>query len=128
MGNENNFNTEFHERNKITNKSFLLNRGALLALTSNFLGMGFVVEKNVNSIGRGEDNDIVIKDPAISKEHCRILIDENNRFFLEDLHSKNATYLNGKELKKKTEIFYGDKIVIGETILRFYLEEKLERK
>lgn len=128
MGNENNFNTEFHERNKITNKSLLLNRGALLALTSNFLGTGFVVEKNVNSIGRGEDNDIVIKDPAISKEHCRILIDENSRFFLEDLHSKNATYLNGKELKKKTEIFYGDKIVIGETILRFYLEEKLERK
>ena len=128
MGNENNLSTEFHERNKITNKSFLLNRGVLLVLTSNFLGLTFVIEKPANSIGRSDDNDIIIKDPAISKEHCRIILDENNCFFIEDLHSKNSTYLNGKELKKKTEIFYGDKIIIGETVLRFYLEEKLERK
>jgi len=128
MGNEYNLSTEFHERNKITNKSFLLNRGVLLILTSNFLGTSYIVEKPVNTIGRNDSNNIVVKDPAISKEHCQIVIDEENRFFIEDLHSKNATYLNGKELKKKTEIFYGDKIIIGETILRIYLEEKLERK
>ncbi len=121
-------NTEFHERNKITSRSLLSNRGILVVLTSNFLGLSFVLENPTNTIGRSDENCIVVKDPAISKTHCQITIDENNRFFIEDLHSKNATYLNCKELKKKTEIFYSDKIIIGETILRFYIEEKLERK
>lgn len=128
MENDYNLNTVFYERNKIGSNSFLLNRGVLLVLSSNLLGTTFIIDKPENTIGRSDDNNIVIKDPAISKEHCQILVDEDNRFFIEDLHSKNSTYLNGKELKKKTEIFYGDKIIIGETIIRFYFEEKLEKK
>ncbi|OHD05391.1 MAG: hypothetical protein A2Y34_09975 [Spirochaetes bacterium GWC1_27_15] len=121
-------NTELYYNNKITKNSILSNKGILVVLSPNFLGKTFIIDKQKIIIGRSDECDFVIKDPLISKEHCQITIDDNEQFFIEDLGSRNSTYLNGKELKKKTQIFYTDKILIGDTITRFFIEEKLEKK
>ena len=108
--------------------SLLSNRGILVVFSSDFIGKAFVIDKADMIIGRSERADIVLSAPMISKEHCKITVDENLKFHIEDLHSTNATYLNGKIIKKNTPLNYGDKILVGETILRFFIEENTVRK
>lgn len=116
------------DKSKIAGSSILANRAVLIILSSNMLGKSFIIDKPNTLIGRHESCDIIINDPLVSKEHCKISTDELNKFYIEDLGSSNSTFLNGKELKKKTHIIYGDRIIIGDTIMRFYLEETLEKR
>lgn len=115
------------EKRKINAPGVLRNRAVLLILSSNYLGESFLLDKNDVIIGRSAACDIRVKDPGVSSEHCRIFIDQTGLFCIEDLGSTNATYLNRKMVKKPVQLFYGDRIVIGTTILRFFLEEKLEQ-
>ena len=113
---------------KIKSTSLLSNQGVLLILSSNFLGITFVINDSIVTIGRSSECDMIINDSSVSKKHCEITLDDSLKYYIEDTDSKNSTFLNGKELKKKTHIIYGDRIIIGSTILRFFLEEKLEKK
>ncbi|MCF6459793.1 FHA domain-containing protein [Clostridium sp. Cult3] len=65
------------------------------------------------SLGRGNDNQIVLKDPYISKRHLIIVEDEGN-FYLEDLNSSNGTYLNGDRIMDVVELKNGDTIRVGQ--------------
>lgn len=64
------------------------------------------------SLGRKSDNDIIIKDPFVSKVHFNIVEDEN-QYFLEDLKSSNGTFLNGEKLMDVAKLSNGDRIRIG---------------
>lgn len=113
---------------KIQSAGILKIRGVLLVLSENFLGASFVLNKAVSVLGRDESCDIVINDKLISKKHCKITLNNEGHYHVEDLDSTNSTYLNGKLLNKPTLITYGDRIIAGDTILRFFHEEKFERK
>ena len=65
------------------------------------------------SLGRGNDNKIIIKDPYVSKNHLKIVEDEGN-YYLEDLNSANGTYLNGDKIMDVIELKNGDRIRIGQ--------------
>ena len=69
-------------------------------------------------IGRSDDNDIQIKDKTVSRKHLKILI-RDNRYYLEDLESKNGTYVNGEQIHpgREVEIDEGHPIVIGMCVL-----------
>lgn len=75
-----------------------------------------------NSIGRGEDNSIVLKDRFISKAHARI---EENRgsYFLEDQKSANGTFLNDRRVIQRTELNNRDVVRLGDVELLFVNEE-----
>ncbi len=47
-------------------------------------------------IGRDTGNDIQIDNIAVSREHARI-IKGPNYYFIEDMSSKNGTFVNGKK-------------------------------
>ena len=64
------------------------------------------------TLGRRGDNDIIIKDPFISKNHFQILEDEDE-YYLEDLNSANGTYLNGEILEDVARLKDGDIIRTG---------------
>ena len=51
------------------------------------------------SIGRKEDNDIIIDNPAVSGHHAR-LVKHGNKFFIEDLNSTNGTFIAGRKILK----------------------------
>lgn len=106
----------------------LTQRALLIALSENLFGRSFVLDKNRSTIGRSADCDIVLEDPLVSREHCMIDSDGEGGYFLEDLGSKNATILNRKTLSRRGQLFYGDRIVVGSTVLRFFLEERVERR
>lgn len=63
-------------------------------------------------IGRDENNDIVIKDPAVSRIHASITVSENG-VVLSDLNSLNGVYINGERLGRMKDLSAGDSINIG---------------
>ena len=101
----------------------LVNRGVLVILSKKLLGKSYILNKSVNIIGRRDDCDIEIPDPLISNRHCRIIYNDEGHFQIDDLESTNSTYLNNKLLKKPAVLAYGDRIIVGNTIMRFFYEE-----
>ncbi|MBU5310541.1 FHA domain-containing protein [Tissierella carlieri] len=65
------------------------------------------------SLGRHGDNNIVVKDPFVSKRHFQIIEDEGD-YYLEDLNSANGTYLNGDKIFDVVRLNDGDIIRIGQ--------------
>lgn len=51
------------------------------------------------TIGRKEDNEIVIDNPAVSGHHARI-VKQANKYFIEDLNSTNGTFIGDKKILK----------------------------
>lgn len=51
------------------------------------------------TVGRKDDNDIVIDNPAISGHHCKVTL-QGGTYMVEDLDSTNGTYVNEKRIKK----------------------------
>ena len=69
-------------------------------------------------IGRGQNNDVFINDPAVSLNHCEISQDDNGEFRITDLNSTNGTYVNDTMLlKPNTLLRSGDVVRIGTTTL-----------
>jgi len=68
-------------------------------------------------IGRGEECEINLHDPAVSKEHVRIGC-EDGRYFVEDAGSKYGTLVNGRKVER-ARLRSGDEITIGESVFRF---------
>lgn len=120
-------NTVITDNKKIQISSLVISKGILLVLSPNFFGATSILNDTQHLIGRTKECDFTINDNLVSKRHC-VITNEDGKFFLEDVGSRNGTFLNGKPIKKKSALFYGDKITVGETIMRFYLEEKLDRK
>jgi hypothetical protein len=69
------------------------------------------------SIGRSEENDIVIQDPNVSRRHARLLRSENG-FIVEDLDSTNGTLLDGAPIGHE-RIENGDELTFGSITARF---------
>jgi len=63
-------------------------------------------------IGREISCDIVIPDRQVSRQHARFT-QSSNGVFIEDLGSKNGTYLNGSLIKATTQLHDGDTVQIA---------------
>ena len=70
------------------------------------------------SVGRIEDNDILIVEPGISRYHMRVHHD-HGVYLLEDLQSANGTRLNGEKIEHPEVLRDGDYITIAQTTLQF---------
>src|SRR5689334_20416446 len=68
------------------------------------------------TIGRIEDNDVVLPRSNVSKRHARLVL-KDDRYVLIDLKSTNGTYINGRRLGAPMLVGVGDKIYIGDFIL-----------
>ena len=71
---------------------------------------GNVPELKKFSIGRTQDNDILMMDFAISRAHALIEL-RGDGYFLKDLGSSNGTYVNGKLIDDR-----GTLLEVGDTI------------
>jgi pSer/pThr/pTyr-binding forkhead associated (FHA) protein len=70
------------------------------------------LEAKETTIGRWPDNDIVIADRWVSRHHARIER-RGLRYVIEDLGSKNDTFVNGERLTAPHELEDGDRIQIA---------------
>ncbi len=72
------------------------------------------------TIGRKEGNSIVLLDQHVSGSHAEIIV-RNSKVYLEDLHSTNGTFLNGKRISGKVQLSNKDEIRIGKSIFKIVL-------
>ena len=72
-------------------------------------------------LGRAEYADIQIKDEAVSRRHCQILIKSRNFIGLKDLASHNATFLNDHPVGA-VQLQSGDVITLGNSKVRFVIK------
>jgi DNA-binding winged helix-turn-helix (wHTH) protein len=87
----------------------------------------FKLETPDGEIPLAEGESLIGRDPAatiridiggVSRRHARIVVD-GDRVTLEDLGSKNGTYLRGKRVERPTRLAHGDEIRIGHKVARF---------
>ena len=82
----------------------------------------YEINRGVTSIGRHEDNDIVLPDPSVSGHHAKIR-HEDDGYFIYDFASTNGTRVNGHKTYRK-RIKEGDIIQIGQPAFTFLTKKK----
>jgi pilus assembly protein CpaF len=74
-------------------------------------------DKNEINVGRVQGNDLMLPKGNVSKHHARLLY-RDGRFIVTDLKSTNGTYVNGRKISQATIVREGDKIYIGDFVMR----------
>lgn len=76
-----------------------------------------VFEGTEVSVGRVRGNDLVLSKGNVSKRHAR-LTQKDGRFVVVDQNSTNGTYVNRQRIVQATIVREGDRIYIGDFVLR----------
>ena len=77
-----------------------------------------VLNQGENVLGRDERPTITVNGSTVSRRHARIIVREEEAT-VEDLGSKNGTYLEGERLSAPAQIHDGDRLLIGTVPLVF---------
>jgi hypothetical protein len=72
----------------------------------------------VASIGRTRQNDIVIEEADVSRQHAKVAL-EAGGYVIRDLGSNNGTFVNDEQIDGARALRSGDRIGIGNQVLRF---------
>jgi pSer/pThr/pTyr-binding forkhead associated (FHA) protein len=63
-------------------------------------------------LGRAADNDVVIRDPTVSRHHAELLGDPTSGYEIVDRGSRNGTFVNGRRVER-ARLGPADRIGIG---------------
>ena len=69
-------------------------------------------------IGRSDDCDVIVSGSYASARHARLFY-QAGQYWLEDLHSTNGTYINGRLVSLPVVLANGDRIRIGSVTFQF---------
>ncbi len=75
------------------------------------------------TIGRAQDNNVVLDDNSVSKVHAALSIDSVGRIILADCGSTNGTFINGRPVNARDEARPGDLLKFGDVTMRFEIKE-----
>jgi pSer/pThr/pTyr-binding forkhead associated (FHA) protein len=67
-------------------------------------------------VGRGRDADLVLADELVSRQHARIT-PSGSGAVVEDLGSRNGTFVNGEAIHGPTRLEPGDQLQLGVTLV-----------
>jgi len=70
-------------------------------------------------LGRHPDCQVVIEVGAVSRQHCAV-VEENGDYFIEDLKSRNGTFLNSEPVQNRKRLYDGDVIRVCEVEFSFH--------
>lgn len=128
--------SDLHQGSKITGLYF-----TITVIEGPDFGLIFPLEREQTLVGRKGDEDlpvdIELNDDQASRRHLMLvkktLLDKTAYITAVDLESKNGTLINGKPIvknpdsgKKETELYSGDKIQVGNTVLKYEIKDNLE--
>ncbi|GEM_PF-5845748 len=68
------------------------------------------------TIGRCSEADLHIPDANVSRRHAQLYHAEKG-IHIKDLESRNGTYVNQNAINKPTQLYFGDKIKVGGTVV-----------
>jgi diguanylate cyclase (GGDEF)-like protein len=120
------------ERSEVDSQRLRRHHASLVVMQGAEIGRDFRLRRGTMVIGRGLDTDIHLPDDMASRRHARIEfswnpINETVTFVLIDLQSTNRTYVNSRPIDR-IELKDGDKIQVGDTLLKFVLLDDIEVK
>ncbi|OGT80298.1 MAG: hypothetical protein A3H91_00970 [Gammaproteobacteria bacterium RIFCSPLOWO2_02_FULL_61_13] len=78
----------------------------------------YAITSAIWRIGRSRENEMALDDVSISRRHAEIQRGADGAFTLLDRGSRNGTFINGQQVKKRT-LQEGDMIEVGDVVLRF---------
>jgi serine phosphatase RsbU (regulator of sigma subunit)/pSer/pThr/pTyr-binding forkhead associated (FHA) protein len=81
-------------------------------------GQRIDLQKDRAVIGRHPECDVVLDVAAVSRQHA-VISKRDGQFYLEDLGSRNGTYVNGRRLSEVTPLASGDRVVICDVTFDF---------
>lgn len=68
-------------------------------------------------VGREVECDIQLASLQISRYHAKIVVSANG-VFVEDLHSSNGTFVNGRKVGRRTALAVGDRLAFDDLVFR----------
>ncbi len=74
------------------------------------------------TLGRDPTNAVAVADASVSRKHCMLRQEEDGRFQIKDLDSRNGTLVNGLAVKEQW-LRHGDEIATGDSVFLFLLED-----
>jgi phosphoserine phosphatase RsbU/P len=77
-------------------------------------------------LGRHPDCDIVLDAASVSRQHAQIS-KQDKQYFVEDLHSRNGTFVNGRLIQGRHLLQDGDRLKICDLALTFYTNQPSDR-
>ncbi|HEX8722041.1 MAG TPA: GGDEF domain-containing protein [Pyrinomonadaceae bacterium] len=105
---------------------------ALVFLRGELLAAPIPLERDEVTLGRALEADVRVNDARASRMHARITVERDpstgdRRYRLQDLGSTNGTLLNGEPVTD-SYLQDGDKVTVGEQLLRFDLLDDIDRE
>lgn len=79
-----------------------------------------LVGNNCWTVGRSDDNNFVLGDRWISRNHAMLQCMDTGEYYLIDLGSRNGSFINGRRVSVPVTLHNGDAITFGQTELKFY--------
>ncbi len=79
----------------------------------------FALDRESAILGRHPDCDIVLDSGAVSRQHARIQrVDD--KFYIEDMQSRNGTYVNGLQIRERLLLNDQDRITLCDVVMVFH--------
>jgi DNA-binding winged helix-turn-helix (wHTH) protein len=78
--------------------------------------------EGVNILGRGTDTSVWIDAPGVSRHHARVVV-RPGEAILEDLGSKNGTYVGANPVTTPRRLADGDQIRLGSVVITFRIPQ-----
>lgn len=91
------------------------------AITGPAMGRRYPLENSRYVMGRHPECDIVLESGSVSRQHAKIS-KSGPSFVLEDLKSRNGTFVNGRLINESTKLLEGDTIRICDIELNYHEE------
>jgi diguanylate cyclase (GGDEF)-like protein len=97
-----------------------------MVITGGNVGSMFKLPTSDAVIGRSQHAAVRLFDDGVSRNHARIGV-EDGELWVEDLDSRNGTFVNGVRIRARSRLRDGDKIQIGRTtVLKFSYQDALD--
>jgi DNA-binding CsgD family transcriptional regulator len=86
----------------------------------------FVIRADVFVVGRGSDADLQLDHDSVSRRHAAFR-GAGGELLVEDLHSRNGTFVNGQPISGRVRVVVGDRIALGSCELELTRASTSER-
>jgi two-component system cell cycle response regulator len=103
-------------------------RATLTVVRGPQVGRVFAFRDRESVIGRGREAHMLIEDGGASRAHARVYETEEGSYVIEDLGSKNGTFVGGQRIQR-AELTSGDRIQLGPNVVMSFaiLDAQAER-
>jgi len=89
----------------------------LVILSGSAKGQAVELTQGTLSIGRADENNLVLEDSSVSRRHAVLTVD-GAEYRLRDVGSRNGTRVNGRPVQE-TKLVPGDAVQFGEVEARY---------